>query len=166
MYGTTKKYVTPVHVPYTSQILDVGQYSVALSDRSSETVDMYSVILLIDNSQCYQIKNLVELGTYKMGDTLDIGQLLGYYWNNHYVVASYMDTIESHWPVRILDTQYYKQDPTSLLDGTLELVISARKYTQYEDVSVESDTPHEPIYVPDTTATLPLIPGVTHEEGN
>lgn len=124
---------------YSSQIVYVHKHE----DNT------WCVAALIDSYRGYLIKNLSSVSS-----DLDIGAHVGPLYclgkynsrrKNNYIAFSYFNSQPSHWPIRIFDMQFYKQDPKVLEDSIENLQqIDASLYTDnYDNLSIESPVPHE-----------------------
>lgn len=125
-----------IYAPYSGQIL-------YLHKDSNRT---YTIVCSIDNVQGFMISGLLlsSKPSIDEGDMIGVGQLIGKYSiPNGTIDISYITFNPSKWPVRVYDTTYYKHDPMKLIIGELELNGIYGSQVNYDNISIESDTPHE-----------------------
>lgn len=89
----------------------------------------YSIIVQLDSDNCIKYSNLSNLNV-KLGDVLNSGDLIGNCKKS--VVVEYANRSESKFPVRIMKTTLYKQDPTDILSSG----VSPVKRNPYDDIQL------------------------------
>lgn len=112
----------------------------------------YSVIVQLDSNNCIKYSGLKDVNI-KLGDVLNSGDYIGSCKKS--VKVEYGNKVESKFPIRILKTTFYKQDPTDLLitgkspvkDDLRYDYINYDSYDIYDDVYMNGDVIQDPEYM-------------------